>query len=267
MVDVIIVGGGPAGLSASITARQRNHSAVIISNDFRDSKLFKAGKIDNYPGLPGVSGAELLDKLTAHARDAGVDLITGKVSTILPTGTTFQVGYDSGILMSKSIVLTIGVTPTSLFPGEEEFLGRGVSYCATCDGLLYKGKRVCVICLIPGAYDEAVYLASLGCDVVRITSNNIRINGQNKVTSVTVDSEEINCDGVFIIREAIAPNLLLSGLETVGGFISVTASGETNLPGVYAAGDCVGTPHQISKAVGQGLVAALSASAYIREHS
>ena len=264
MPDIIIIGGGPAGLSAAITARQRNNSVTVISNDKAKSGLYKAPLVDNYPGIPGISGSELLDKFAAHATDAGADIITSQASTILPTGDIFQIGYGAEILTSKSVILAIGITQTSLFPGEETFLGRGVSYCATCDGMLYRGKRVCAICLTPEAREEAGYLESIGCDVVSLNTRNIIINGETQVTSVTADGEEIECAGIFILRPTVAPHLLLPGLETDNGAIRAAPSGQTNIPGVFAAGDCVGAPHQAAKAVGQGQVAALSASEYIR---
>ena len=263
ITDIIIVGGGPAGLSAAITARQRNNSVSVISNDSTKSGLYKAPRVNNYPGFPGISGAGLLDKLQIHAVEAGADMITGQVSTILPMGETFQVGYATDIVASKSVILAIGIVQTSLFPGEEELLGRGVSYCATCDGMLYKGKRVCVICLEPEACEEADYLASIGCDVIRLMAKDVKIKGFNRVESVIADGEEIRCAGVFILRKEVAPHLLLPGLETKGGHIVASLSGKTNIPGVFAAGDCMGSPHQIAKAVGEGQVAALSASEYI----
>ena len=264
MVDIIIIGGGPAGLSAAITARQRNNSVTIVTNDPAKSGLYKAPIVENYPGLPRISGPELLDKLTAHAVEMGAALKTGKVTTIMPAGGVINIGYGTEILTSKSLIIATGIAQTSLFPGEEELLGRGVSYCATCDGMLYRGKRVCVVCQAPDAEEEADYLASLGCDVERIHMREVQIKGEKRVTSVVAGGEEIDCDGVFILRHAVAPHLLLSGLETEGGYIRTSTSGRTNIQGVFAAGDCVGKPHQIAKAVGDGLVAALTASEYIR---
>ena len=263
MLDIIIVGGGPAGLSAAITARQRNRGAAIISNDGKQSGLFKAKEVGNYPGFPGVSGPELLSRLTDHAIGAGAELITGRVTTILPIGDTFSIGYGTEITTSKSIVLAMGITQTALFPGEEELLGSGVSYCATCDGMLFRGKRVCVVCLAPDAETEAEYLESIGCDVVRLKTKNVIINGEKRVTSVLADGNEIVCDGVFVLRQAVAPHLLLAGLETKDGHIRTDPSGGTNIPGVFAAGDCIGKPYQVAKAVGEGQIAALSASDYI----
>jgi thioredoxin reductase (NADPH) len=263
MFDIIIVGGGPAGLSAAITARQRNNSVAVISNDVKKSGLYKARKINNYPGFPDISGPELLDKLTVHAAGAGTSLRTGQVNNILP-GDVIHVGYGNEILSSKSLILATGVVQESTFPGEEELLGRGVSYCATCDGMLYRGKRVCVVCLDPDAGAEAEFLESIGCDVVRIDTRDVRVNGETRVTSVTADGEEVECSGVFILRREVAPHLLLQGLKIESGHISAALSGKTNIDGVFAAGDCTGAPYQIAKAVGEGQVAALSASEYIR---
>ena len=263
MLDIIIVGGGPAGLSAAITARQRDRKAAVISNDGTKSGLYKAQEINNYPGFPSISGPELFQKLTDHASEAGATLITGRVNTILPLGDIFSVGYGTDILEAKSLILATGVAQASHFPGEEELLGKGVSYCATCDGMLFRGKRICVACLSPEAEKEAEYLSAIGCEVIKLQTRKIRINGENRVASVTADGENIECAGVFILRQAIAPHLLLPGLQTEDGHISAGAMAGTNIPGVFAAGDCAGKPYQIAKAAGQGLVAALSASEYI----
>jgi len=266
MIDMIIIGGGPAGLSAAITARQRNNGATIITNDMSASALYKAHIVGNYPGLPDISGKELLNRLTTHATDAGAELIIGKVSSAMHAGDSFHIGYGADILTSRSVILATGITQTSFFPGEEALLGRGVSYCATCDGMLYRGERVCVVCLAAEAAEEAEYLASIGCEVIRLETRNIKINGEEQVTSVTADNEDIQCAGVFILRQAVAPHLLFQGLETEGGHVRAGQSAETNIPGLFAAGDCVGKPYQIAKAAGQGQVAALSASAFINEN-
>ena len=263
MIDIIVIGGGPAGLSAAISARQRNRNVAVITNDMAHSALHKAREIGNYPGLPKISGPELLGKLTSHAAEAGADLVIGRVYTVLPSAGLFNVGYGNEILVSKTVVIATGLAQTSVFPGEEKFLGNSVSYCATCDGMFFRGKRVCVVCLTPEASNEAEYLASIGCDVVRVDRQDIRINGEQRLTSVTAGGEEIPCDGVFILRQAVAPHLLVANLVTEDGFITVGASGETNIPGIFAAGDCVGTPHQIAKAVGQGQVAALAADVFL----
>ena len=263
MRDIIIIGGGPAGLSAAITARQRGKSSAVISNIRTQSGMYKAHEISNYPGLPGISGPELSARLISHALGCGAELITGQVLTILPSGGSFHVTFGTEIMSSKSVIIATGVAQTSLFPGEAELLGSGVSYCATCDGMLFRGKRVCAVCLTPDSIHEAEYLSSIGCIVTQLKTKNIKINGSSKVTSVTADGEEIECDGVFIMRQAIAPHLLLPGLLAENGHILVERSCATNIPGVFAAGDCTGQPYQIAKAVGEGQIAVLSAVEYI----
>ena len=261
--DIIIIGGGPAGLSAAITARQRDKTVTVISNDRTQSGLYKAREIGNYPGFPGISGRELSDSLTSHAESAGAEFVAGQASVIVPVGGVINVGVGTEIYSAKTVLLATGIVQTSVFPGEEELLGRGVSYCATCDGTFFRGKRVCVVCHKPDAGEEADYLASIGCDVIRTEARDVKIYGDTKVVSVTADGEEIACDGVFILRRTIAPNLLLPGLEIENGHIRTGRGGETSIEGVYAAGDCAGTPYQIAKATGEGQVAALSAVEYI----
>jgi len=129
--------------------------------------------------------------------------------------------------------------------------------------MLFRGKTVCVVCLVPEADEEADYLASIGCDVIRLKTKKISINGETQVDSVTADGEEIKCDGVFILRQAIAPNMLIADIEMENGHIVAGPSGGTNIPGVFAAGDCTGKPYQVARAVGQGQLAALSADEYI----
>ena len=261
--DIIVVGGGPAGLSAAITLRQRDKTVTVISNDRTRSGLYKAREIGNYPGLPGISGQELSDRLTSHAESAGAEFIAGQANMIVPVGGNINVGVGTEIYSAKSVILATGVVQTSVFPGEGELLGRGVSYCATCDGMFFRGKKVVVVCLKPEAGEEADYLVSIGCDVVRTTTRDIKIAGETKVAAVIADGEEIECDGVFILRGTIAPDLLLPGLETENGHIRAGRSCETNVKGVFAAGDCTGTPYQIAKAAGEGQVAALSAVEYL----
>ncbi|MCL1835526.1 MAG: NAD(P)/FAD-dependent oxidoreductase [Oscillospiraceae bacterium] len=263
MYDIMIVGGGPAGLSAAITARQHGKDVVVITNDVTQSGLYKAEIIANYPGLPGISGKELSDKLTKHAADSGALLLKGQVSSMLAYEGAVNAAFGTEMLESKTAILATGVVQTSLLPGEEKFLGRGVSYCATCDGMLFRGRQVCAVCLTPEAEAEAAYLESIGCAVTRVYEKNLSINGEDKIESITAGGSEILCEGVFIFRRAIAPNLLLRGLEIKDGHIDTGRNCETTVPGVFAAGDCAGKPYQIAKAAGEGQVAALSAVDHI----
>ena len=163
-----------------------------------------------------------------------------------------------------------------------EYLGRGVSYCATCDGMLYRGRPVVVVGRSGEAPREAAYLKELGCQVVYVASKRpgglapdipfiqagrLEVLGEQTVTGLRADGAVIPCSGVFILREAVAPTDLLPGLKTEHGSIQVDRRMATSIPGVFAAGDCTGEPLQVSKAVGEGLVAALSAAEYLDQLS
>ncbi|MDR0838779.1 MAG: NAD(P)/FAD-dependent oxidoreductase [Oscillospiraceae bacterium] len=263
MYDIIVIGSGPAGLSAAITAAARGKSVAVISNSRTESGLFKAPVIDNYPGFPGVSGAELSGKLMVHAQGAGARILSGRVTSALSVTGGINVGYGSEFESGRALILALGIVQTHVFPGEAELLGRGVSYCATCDGMLYRGKKVVVVSLAPDAPEEAEYLRSIGCDVTEVTTTDVVIFGVDRVQSVTADGVSIPCDGVFVLRRTVAPATLLSGLETADGHIAVNDDFSTSVPGVFAAGDCVGPPYQIAKAVGEGQLAAFAAIAYI----
>lgn len=173
------------------------------------------------------------------------------------------------------------VSPTG-FPGEAELLGHGVSYCATCDGFLYPGKAIAVYCGSREFEHEVIYLAEIAakvylftpysdCEIIR---ENITVNpgklksicGQEAVTGVTLtDGTILNLDGVFVLRNAVAPGTLLRGLELDGANIAVDRQMRTNKPGCFAAGDCTGRPYQLAKAVGEGNIAAHSIVAYLAE--
>ncbi len=263
MYDIAVIGTGPAGISAAITALVRGKSVAVVSNPASESGLYKAERIDNYPGMPGVTGAELSEALISHARSLGAEIFTGKVQTILPNDDSIFVGYGMEMIEARALIFAPGVVRTSSFPGERELLGRGVSYCATCDGMLYRGKEVCAICLAADAAEEAEYLSSIGCNVFTTDSKKIAIGGEDRVEWIEIDGQRRSCDGVFVLRDSVAPDVLVPGLELENNHIRAGASGETNIPGIFAAGDCTGTPYQVAKAVGEGQLAAFAAVKYL----
>ena len=188
----------------------------------------------------------------------------------------------SQVYDGKALILAPGVQRQAKYPGEETYLGRGVSYCATCDGMLYRGKPVAVAGRSPDAPLEANYLKSLGCQVTYVAAqrpeglegdipfvrgSRLAVIGEQAVTALEVDGAKLPCAGVFILRQAVAPTDLLPQLETENGVIGADRTMATNLPGVFAAGDCTGGPLQVAKAVGEGHVAALSACAWLEEQS
>ena len=255
--DLIIVGGGPAGLTAAIHARARDKSALVISNDPLASPLCRAPAMANYPGLPGVTGKELVERLLAQARDPGVELKRGRALSVMPMGESVMVSVGSDVVEGRAAVLAPGVSRAAPLKGEAELLGRGVSYCATCDGMFYRGRSVVCAGDAPNFDEEVEFLRSIGCDVAVRRLAGLSILGEDAVTGVRdAKGEETPCQGVFLLRATIAPAQLAPGMETEGGYIKVDGRMATSLPGVYAAGDCTGQPLQLAKAVGQGQLAA-----------
>jgi thioredoxin reductase (NADPH) len=291
MYDIVIVGAGPAGLSAAITARARNKEVLVVSNKPQDNPLAKSKLVDNYPGVPGVTGLTLLERMVAHAHDAGALFTYARVISVLSMGSAetprFSVTTSDDVIDARTVILATGTQSAQPFPGEQEYLGRGVSYCATCDGMLYRTATVCVAALSPEAAEEADFLATLGATVhylaksapSGLTSGIYTHEGTIKaiegdalgVTNVQFTEKigqqtkdvSIPCVGVFILRPSIAPDALVLGLELKDGFIVTNTQGRTNIPGVFAAGDCTGKPLQVAKAVGDGQKACFAAIALL----
>ena len=264
--DILVIGGGPAGLSAAVNARARGRSVLVVSNPLEENPLWPAERVDNYPGLPAVSGAELLTQLRRHAERSGAEFLTGRALTSVRMGDAWYVSVGPDMYNAKAVVLAAGVARGKKFPGEAEFLGRGVSYCATCDGMLYRGKAVAVLGYSDSARQEAEFLERIGCHVTYFDRpRTCEIHGEETVRSVTCDGQSTDVDCVFILRPALAPTDLFPGLETEKGFVAVDRRMATNLPGLFAAGDCTGGPLQAAKAVGEGLIAGQSAAAYVSD--
>ncbi len=276
--DIAVVGGGPAGLSAAIQARQRGKTVLILTMGERDGPLYKAEVIENFPGLPHIGGRELWQRLRTHALEMGAEHRQGRVLNILSAGPLFYLGVESEVVQARSVILAIGVAQRSKLPGEARLLGAGVSYCATCDGMLYRGKQVGVLGLSQEAPEEANFLREIGCKVFYVAPNRppelgeeipfiqggrAEILGEKRVEGVKLGERVIPCEGLFILRAAVAPHDLLPGLELREGLIGVDRDMATNLPGVFAAGDCTGLPLQAAKAVGEGQIAGHRAAEYV----
>jgi len=277
--DIIVLGSGPAGMAAAVAARGRNKSVLVIGNRWEDSPLARAERVDNYLGLPGRTGTEMLREFYDHAAEMGVDFAVGRAISLMAWN-GFMVTVGSQVYDGRALVLAPGVQRQAKYPGEEQYLGRGVSYCATCDGMLYRNKPVAVVGRSKDAPQEANYLKSLGCQVVYVSAQQpqgldkdipfvkagkLAVKGEQTVTALEAEGADIPCAGIFILRQAVAPTDLLPALETDNGVIKVDRRMATNVEGVFAAGDCTGGPLQVSKAVGEGHVAALSACEYLDE--
>lgn len=277
--DVLIIGGGPAGCAAALTLRLRGKSVLLAAAG--PGALAKAPLVDNYPGVPHIPGAELTARLQAQARDAGAELREALVQRVLPMGGEFSALLGQEIVQARAVLLATGAPRARALPGEEALVGRGVSYCATCDGMLYRGKEIAVIGGWSEAAEEANFLATLAktayyaerphslsalaAAVERAPGKPLSLERAGEKIRLTTDAGAREFDGVFILRPAIALSQLLPELRTERGHILRDAAGQTSLPLVCAAGDAAGMPYQAAKAAGEGNVAALTLARLLDE--
>ena len=276
MTDIAIIGAGPAGLSAAVNGVARGKTVRVLG--YEGNYLEKAEQVDNYLGFYQVNGAQMMKSFLNHAKAMGVEPEYGKVANVLPLEDRFLLNFDGNIVEAKTVIFAIGVAKAKELPGEKEFLGRGVSYCATCDGMLYRGKRAVVCGQADDLAEEANFLHDIGVQVTVVSraplvglSEGIpvvqaavqEILGDQTAKGVLADGVVLETDVVFLLRNSIAPSALMEGLKLRQGYIEVTSLMETNIPGCFACGDCTGTPLQVSKAVGEGLIAAQQAAKYI----
>ena len=272
MYDVAIIGTGPAGLSAAITLSLHEKNILWFGSPLFSAKVEKSEKIANYPGVGLVSGQELNRRFQAHAQELGLTPTDRMVTAVMPLQDHFSLLADNEIYEAKTVLLATGVVSAKGFKGEAEYLGRGVSYCATCDGFLYKGKTIAVFCASRRYEHEVSYLADLAEKVYLYTPYSdsgltherierigpiLEVAGGMKADRIVLaDGRELSVSALFCLRNAVAPATLMPGLQMDGPHIVVDRSQQTNLPGCYAAGDCTGRPYQLAKAVGEGNVAA-----------
>ena len=276
--DVAVVGGGPAGLSAALTARVRNKSVVIFEHMGFSAKLQRAAEVPNYLGLPNLSGKELMERMAEHCLAAGPVLVKEKVTQIFP-GDVFTLLTPQDVYEAKTVILAIGVSPAELLAGEKGLLGQGVSYCATCDGMLYREKEVAVVAYAAEAEHEAVFLSEICRKVfyfpqykpvgslppsVQICSGKPKGVASKEERLVLEHTKgSVEADGIFILRDTDPVENLLAEVELCKDAIKVSHLQKTSVPGVFAAGDCTGKPWQITVAVGEGNAAAHAAIAYL----
>jgi thioredoxin reductase (NADPH) len=296
--DTAIIGTGPAGLEAAITLTIRKKNIILIGKKNSSNKVRSAEKIDNYLGIPAVSGDELAQKMLDHAASMGVEITDGRVTLIYPYGEYFGIQCGEDMIEATTVILATGVAPANTLPGENEFLGRGVSYCATCDAAMYKGKKAIVVSYSADYEEEAVFLKKYADEVTYIpmytpktaadspdseseavsgaygelssvpgitvaSAKPLEIKGGFKANTLVTDQGDMLTDGIFILRDQISAASLVPGLETEGGNVKCSRDMSTSVPGLFAAGDIAGAPYQLIKAAGEGLTAALSAVKYL----
>jgi len=294
--DVIIVGGGPAGLTAAIYAARHSLKTLVLEGVKVGGRALDAHWIDNYPGFPeGISGPDLMQKFIDQVERFGAEVRHETVIGFSDLGDLKMVSTRQGYHQARAVIIATGVNRKQLsVPGENEFKGRGVSYCAVCDGPFFKGKRVAIV----GEGHEAVHdvevLADTAAKVYAIPGKRgysgdpselqrvrdnpkieiiedraiTEITGEDLVERVKLDDGSVlDVDGVFVILERIGTTGILqdAGVEIdEGGCIIVDENGMTNIRGVYAAGDCSCRGMQIATATGMGARAALSAMKHVK---
>jgi thioredoxin reductase (NADPH) len=277
--DIAIIGTGPAGLEAAINAKIRNKNIIVFGNSNLSAKLVKAPKVNNFLGFYNITGNELKNHFGAHIAAMGIGIVNEKINNVYAMGDYFALMVNEKMYEAKAIVLATGIEYAKPLKGEEEFLGKGVGYCATCDAPLYKGKTVVIVGYNKESEEETNYVSelsdktyyipmyrgeyNLNPSVEVINHKPLEIVGEDRVTKVILEQGEIITDGIFMLRDSVSPAQLVPGLDIEEGHIKVDRSMKTNIEGCYAAGDCTGKPYQYIKAAGEGLVAALSAVSYL----
>ena len=275
LYDIAIIGSGVAGLQAAINATIRKKNIIVFGNKNLSTKLVKSHRIDNYLGFYGKSGSEIAQAFQEHIQAMNIEITEEKITAVYPNGDSFMLAGAGNMYEARKVILASGVELTRSIENEADFLGMGVSYCATCDAPLYKGRSVVVVGYSEESIHEANYIAEIAehVDFVPVnvktddlkSSINIvkdvplRIEGEQSATRLVLKNQTLNTDGIFVLRDSVEPSQLVNGLEIEDGHIKVNRQMETNFHGLFAAGDCTGKPYQYMKAAGEGHVAGLSA--------
>lgn len=301
MRDVTVIGGGPGGITAGIFANRRNLDVLVLNDPSSLSQIEEATVIDDWPGEPKIKGMELMKKFRDHAKSLGVEMKEEKAEGLENKNGGFLVKTEKGSYETKTVIMATGARHRkAMVPGESEFAGKGVSYCASCDAPLFRGKKVLVIGGGDAAVKSAILLHQVGADTTlvhrrdelraaeayarQIKKSGVKfewdtilkeIKGDKMVTGAvlqnvkTREKKEVETDGVFVVIGTIPTAELakLVGVEADDrGYIKVDREMKTNVEGFFAAGDCTNGPSKkISTAVGDGSIAAESAYNLIKE--
>ena len=297
--DYIVIGAGPAGLSSAQYAARSGLKTIVLEGMGAGGQVAQIFELENYPGVfPAVNGFDFVETLRKQAEAFGAQIKQVQVTSIDKTGKDFIIQTKDATYSAPALCIATGAVHKNLgVPGEEELKGRGVSYCATCDGPFFRNKKIVVIGGGDSACSEAIYLASLSKDVTIVHRRNEfraqkalvdkmlkagvkpvydcvvkQINGQNKVESITLENvktgetSELECAAVFIFA-GMAPQTDLVDMikKDISGYIMTDENMQTSIPGLYAAGDVRSKPfRQIVTAVSDGAIAANAAKEFIK---
>lgn len=298
--DIIIIGAGPAGLTSAIYAARMKLNALVLEASTVGGQIAKTHLVENYPGIPPMSGAEFAEVIRKQVEDLGIEIRFEEATSVKKVGELFTVKTEKGSYQSSAVIIATGMQARKVgFEGEDEFLGRGVSYCTICDGPLFKGKAVAVIGGGDSAVKAALFLSDIAKEVflihrrdqlraepylqdklfanpkIKVLWNKVpkSVKGTKIVEKIeltdtkTGETMEMSIDGVFIEAGGIPATALLANLGVEmdeRGFIKVDKEQKTNVPGLFAAGDVTDCPlKQVSTAVGQGALATASVRRYL----
>ena len=303
MTDILVAGGGPAGLTAALYAARAGKSVLVLEGGAPGGQINFSPLVENYPGLPSIPGSQLAEDLLRQAEEQGVALEYETATHICTHGSGFQVTTDCAVRECRALVLATGVQHRSLgLPGEEELVGQGISYCAVCDGPFYAGKPVAVVGGGDTALQDALFLSGL-CSQVTLIHRREMFRGARRLVEQIQQRDNIHCAMDSTVEEPLTQDGRLTGLTLYGritgertslsveglfvavgqkpqnepfsGLIAVDEGGyflagedcRTSLPGVFAAGDCRSKEvRQLTTAVGDGAVAGLAACRWVDEH-
>ena len=298
--DILIVGGGTAGMTAGIYGARAGKKVLVLEELICGGQIVNAAEVENYPGIPKVSGADFSAALFEQASSAGAEFDFRSADAIRREEDHFLVETPDGPLTAKTVILATGAKNRPLGVEREEALtGRGVSYCATCDGAFYRGKTVAVVGGGNTALDDALVLSELAAKVYLIhrrdefrgekgtlelieSKENVTVlrssvvtalQGEKKLSGITVkdlktgSEEELPVDGLFVAVGQMPQNDRFSDLvELENGYIKAGEDCRTSCPGIFAAGDCrTKAVRQLATAAGDGAVAALAALEYLQK--
>lgn len=281
MTDLMIVGSGPAGISAALTAAARGLNFLWFGSRTLSPKIAQASEIANYPGLCRIHGRDFQKCLQDQIEAMGLTIRQERIDSIYAMGSHFTACVNETTYDARAVILAVGVNTTGAVPGELDYVGQGVSYCATCDGALYRGKTIAIVSTNPEFEEEVEFLLGIADkayvsrsysataaatnaeEMVGFPKSIRRVEGRLLIAYTDGDR---TVDGIFFLKDSISPAVLMPGLAMDGAHIAVNRKLETNLPGCFAAGDCTGRPYQYTKAVGEGNVAVHTALRWLKEN-
>lgn len=279
--DIIIVGFGPAGISAGLNASIRGKKVLIIGK--KSKSLEKSPSIKNYLGFNDIKGSDLYNNFIDHIKNYPVEILDKKIKAVYAMGEYFSVDLGEKMLTSKACIIAAGVDMGKSVEGEDKFFAKGISYCATCDASLYKGKKVVLLGMNDEAIEEANFINKMASQTIFVnpSKKDVKLDdgieiinkkaekftGNLKAESLILeDGQELKADGFFIIKNSSKPESLVPSIEIEDGHIKVNYDMTTNIKGLFACGDITGRPYQINKAAGQGQIAGLNASSFISKN-